>query len=554
MIINGDSAVELKSIESDSVHAVITDPPHALGGEHIHCEVTEDAAGNPQVLVTFTQAATGFMGANWDKGIGAFEVWKEVYRVLKPGGHVFVMSSERTGGVAGFYLLLKAAGFIVDETQLMNWVSLTGMPKSVDITKTYDKRVFCKWLNLVGRKFVKCPNHKEPVVDGKRQRCVECERIFTEGCLTHHDKRRAESAAVNGACFASPDDRNGDMGAGPGSWAQKGGTTEVDAADDLLSRLLASHWPTSAQEQRAHWESVIDEVPEDWDCSSPPGVRATVGDYQPPEMNGAWNLRQAEGEDTDHVGGTFTASGDRTLSITAPSTPISVEWDGWNGGVAPLKALAYPILHAQKPFSGTFLDCAVEHEVGPLNTDAAKIPFANADDAFDVNVLEECSGLEQHKRSNYTPQKKQGGREPSNILSYGQLLGELQKHADLSTWCRQLGLPPEAAELLEAGMIYAPKPGTKEKTCNGQVDALHPTVKPTALCAYLMVLCTREGQTVLDPFCGSGSTGIAAKLLNREFIGIELDPEYAHTAEMRIQCTEVTADEYEEQEAFDMGD
>lgn len=64
----------------------------------------------------------------------------------------------------------------------------------------------------------------------------------------------------------------------------------------------------------------------------------------------------------------------------------------------------------------------------------------------------------------------------------------------------------------------------------------HPTVKPIKLMEYLVKLISREGQTVLDPFMGSGSTGIACKNLNREFIGIELNEEYFKIAEARINC------------------
>jgi site-specific DNA-methyltransferase (adenine-specific) len=63
----------------------------------------------------------------------------------------------------------------------------------------------------------------------------------------------------------------------------------------------------------------------------------------------------------------------------------------------------------------------------------------------------------------------------------------------------------------------------------------HPTVKPIALMEYLVKLVTKEGAIVLDPFMGSGTTGIACKNLNRNFIGIELDPEYFKIAEKRIQ-------------------
>jgi len=63
----------------------------------------------------------------------------------------------------------------------------------------------------------------------------------------------------------------------------------------------------------------------------------------------------------------------------------------------------------------------------------------------------------------------------------------------------------------------------------------HPTVKPLALMRYLVRLTkTPTGGVVLDPFMGSGSTGIACKLEGREFIGIEREPEYVEIAEKRI--------------------
>jgi len=63
---------------------------------------------------------------------------------------------------------------------------------------------------------------------------------------------------------------------------------------------------------------------------------------------------------------------------------------------------------------------------------------------------------------------------------------------------------------------------------------IHPTQKPVALCEYLIRTYTNEGETVLDNCMGSGTTGVACKNLNRNFIGIELDPEYFKIAEKRI--------------------
>ena len=63
----------------------------------------------------------------------------------------------------------------------------------------------------------------------------------------------------------------------------------------------------------------------------------------------------------------------------------------------------------------------------------------------------------------------------------------------------------------------------------------HPTVKPVALMEYLIRMVTKEGGTVLDPFMGSGTTGVACVNLNRNFIGIELDENYFEIAKDRIE-------------------
>jgi site-specific DNA-methyltransferase (adenine-specific) len=67
------------------------------------------------------------------------------------------------------------------------------------------------------------------------------------------------------------------------------------------------------------------------------------------------------------------------------------------------------------------------------------------------------------------------------------------------------------------------------------VSNLHPTQKPVALCEYLIKTYTNEGDTVLDNCMGSGTTGVACKRTNRNFIGIELDDKYFETAKNRIE-------------------
>jgi site-specific DNA-methyltransferase (adenine-specific) len=83
-----------------------------------------------------------------------------------------------------------------------------------------------------------------------------------------------------------------------------------------------------------------------------------------------------------------------------------------------------------------------------------------------------------------------------------------------------------------ARYFYCPKTSKSERH-NGDKNT-HPTVKPVDLMRYLCRMVTPKGGTVLDPFMGSGSTGMAAKDEDFDFIGIEKEKEYFEIAESRI--------------------
>lgn len=91
--------------------------------------------------------------------------------------------------------------------------------------------------------------------------------------------------------------------------------------------------------------------------------------------------------------------------------------------------------------------------------------------------------------------------------------------------------------------VYGKKRGaTFNQHCQNSVwkfptarGKLHPTMKPLKLMEYLVESSSDEGQTVLDPFAGSFTTGLACKNLNRKFIGIELDEGYFKIGKERIE-------------------
>jgi site-specific DNA-methyltransferase (adenine-specific) len=93
-----------------------------------------------------------------------------------------------------------------------------------------------------------------------------------------------------------------------------------------------------------------------------------------------------------------------------------------------------------------------------------------------------------------------------------------------------VGLFPEDGDASAARFFYCAKAGPDERR-----DSKHPTVKPVALMRYLVRLVTPIGATVLDPFCGSGTTLEAALLESCKAIGVELNPEYCADAVERLR-------------------
>ena len=76
-------------------------------------------------------------------------------------------------------------------------------------------------------------------------------------------------------------------------------------------------------------------------------------------------------------------------------------------------------------------------------------------------------------------------------------------------------------------------PRKSEKALGG-----HPTQKPIALLERIVEASTNEDQVVLDPFCGSGTTGVAAVSKGRRFVGIEMDPNYLELSRKRIEAAD----------------
>ena len=134
LLLRGDCLTELRRIPSESVHAVVTDPPYGLANtdpKHANEALARWLSGDR----AFVPEGRGFMGEAWDSFVPPPAVWDEVMRILLPGGHLLAFAGSRTFDLMTFSIRL--AGFEIRDS--VAWLYGSGFPKSMDVSKAIDK-------------------------------------------------------------------------------------------------------------------------------------------------------------------------------------------------------------------------------------------------------------------------------------------------------------------------------------------------------------------------------------------------------------------------------
>jgi site-specific DNA-methyltransferase (adenine-specific) len=258
-----------------------------------------------------------------------------------------------------------------------------------------------------------------------------------------------------------------------------------------------------------------------------------------------------------------------------PATAASAQWSGW--GTA-LKPAWEPIILAMKPVDGTFAENARRWGVAGLNIDACRIgttkeipgslatkprgygggwgPRQNTESGMNPNIgrwpanlIHDGSPEVLHEfpighsggfPSTRGPGGYRGGWKGQENLSGRRFSVGSQARffycAKASRSEREYGVRGAArGQKLRSAGTQSPGTFQAEGTDRTSTNP-HPTVKPIALMRYLCRLVTRPGGLVLDPFMGSGSTGIAALTEGLQFLGIERERKYFTIAKKRIQA------------------
>lgn len=228
----------------------------------------------------------------------------------------------------------------------------------------------------------------------------------------------------------------------------------------------------------------------------------------------------------------------KNLPVTAPKTDSAKEFYGAYAGFDPKPAVEV-ILVAMKPRSEkSYTDQALSNGKGVFWFNNSRIPFAHGEAPPRRNLIKQRSSSSGPVIGSLGDdwQADNNGRFPANLLVSDEVLGKHSKYFDLDRWEEELirRLPPECQATYP--YLVVAKPSLKEKRV-GLPEGMkntNPCVKPVKLMSYLITMVSRPGDLILDPFAGSGSTLIAAKLLGRNFIGIEQSAEYHPIAEARV--------------------
>ena len=289
--------------------------------------------------------------------------------------------------------------------------------------------------------------------------------------------------------------------------------------------------------------------------SSPLAQRKTAmgADYKPSPLAGTPNYG---------VTGNFINKDTNSLPMQISAHEAQL-WDGWGTALKPAMEL---IVVAMKPLDGTYAENALKWGVAGYWIDGGRIGFTSDADYqestqknrhgdFNSNngIRVPTKGIyhgDNRPPVNYEPKD---GRFPTNLIhdgsdevlelfpqtgkSTGGRIGNKGSALNMMGTNYEAGDPGYGDSGSAARFFYCAKASRSERNAGLDIaeQNLHPTVKPIALMRYLArITKTPTGGTVLDPFMGSGTTGIACALEGRDFIGIEKEREYYEIAEKRI--------------------
>ena len=438
-------------------------------------------------IVTDPPYGLSFMNKKWDYDVPSVEFWKEAYRVLKPGGHILSFGGTRT--YHRMVVNIEDAGFEIRD-QIM-WIYGSGFPKSHNIGKAVDKKEGNK-REVVGLEKGAGSNKFTDGING-----LKPEYELTKGNSEYEGWGTALKPANEPICVARKP------------------LSEKTVADNVLK------WGTGGIN--------IDGCRVEYTNGSHP--KDLYGDNYMKSGFGKCNneLQSISGKERNGVyvndEGRFPANiifeciCDEV--IKGDKGEIVKRIENTNGSSFGSGTNKTDYNDTADIHTNPNCPCFQLDEQSGVSKSRSKYPDVELQNMpmnyYDGEKLKHIAGKEQTKE--FISDK--GGASRFFYV------------AKVSKKERNLGL--DSFEDKEVKKTFDGCYNHNEDIHNKIVKNTHPTLKPIKLMSYLIRLVTPENGVVLDPFMGSGSTGIAAMLEGKRFVGCELDEEYFKIAEKRIE-------------------
>ena len=428
-----------------------------------------------------------FMGKNWDKAVPSVKLWKECVRVLKPGGFCFVMSAPRADVQGEMIKRLGESGFRTDFTPIY-WTYASGFPKAANIGKMVDKKFGAERKVLGARVSADGRCRTNEPSGGKSRDGLH------EGGIQERTEMVTEPAT----------DEAKELDGSFGGYQPKPAVevilvcmkpiTEKTYVDQALNNGKGVTWlndvriPTDESlDGGAYAKNPTPREGKDMWTSNRKGdtkcfERGGAGDYQQPQGRFPSNLIVQDDMLNDGLTrpkGKHTDSGSASGGIWSESTGKPAGRTYGDEG----------------SYSRFFdLDRWWESRITELPESVqATFPFMIVPKASKAEKNEGCDKFEARLPDTNDFKNLPAARSNSINTSSGK-----------------------------------PRKVLPSKN-------FHPTVKPIELMSYLVTLGSRKDDLVVDPFVGSGTTCIAAKLLGRNYMGVEKDEDYAMIATERVK-------------------
>ncbi len=479
---NGNSLDMLKEIKSDSVDCMVTDPPYGIS----------------------------FMNKDWDKAVPDIAIWKECIRVMKAGAFAFVMCSPRSDVQAEMVIKLKEAGFEVGFTPIY-WTFSQGFPKAANTSLLVDKKA-----------------------------CMEDLLQKLRRLPTKSEFEEAWGKWRNVIGYKGNEKNFRDLGA---KTKEQEGINKLGIGITAERTDLPLTTPHS-QEAQTLAGSYLGFQPK-------PSIEVILVAMKPLSEKTYVDQALKNGKGITWLDdGRIPYQSDKDRDSAIFGTQTDIRGNNYN---------------TNRPSEGNIFNRNV------LSSEIGRFP-ANLlvqDNVLDNGIISKSGGVggrSLHGRGEGYGFRPMGDASPELPSDEGSF----SRYFSLDAWySKNMEELPDYVQRIYP-FLYVPKASNSERnedlnTFNEQTvndgrkkdidnpfqrgetlrKNIHPTVKPVKLISFIVTIGSRPGDTILDPFMGSGTTGVAAKILHRDFIGFEIEGKYFEIAQERIEKRAATRDIFE---------